>query len=76
MDKTIEIRVLTLIPYTFLPARLGGQKNIALFFKFFSALVKITCVSVKDNDTSLVTEYEILNILQNGKYMVKLNRCG
>lgn len=67
MDKTIEIRVLTLIPYTFLPARLGGQKNIALFFKFFSALVKITCVSVKDNDTSLVTEYEILNILQNGK---------
>ncbi|MFM2326095.1 MAG: hypothetical protein RIR31_297 [Bacteroidota bacterium] len=67
MNKPEEIRVLTLISYKFLPAKLGGQKNIALFFKFFSSLIPTTCVTVKDNDTSCVTEYEVLNIIQNGR---------
>jgi hypothetical protein len=67
MNKPEEVRVLTLISYKFLPAKLGGQKNIALFFKFFSSLIPTTCVTVKDNDTSCVTEYEVLNIIQDGK---------
>ena len=67
MDKKEEIRVLTLISYKFLPANLGGQKNIALFFKFFSSFIPTTCVTVKDNDISLVKEYEIMNIIQDGK---------
>ena len=70
MNKPEEIRVLTLISYKFLPAKLGGQKNIALFFKFFSSLIPTTCVTVKDNDTSCVTEYEVLNIIQNGRLSV------
>jgi polysaccharide biosynthesis protein PslH len=67
MDKPGEIKVLTLVSYKFLPPKIGGQKNIALFFKFFAELVSTTCVTVKDNDTSFVKEYEVLNILQNGK---------
>ncbi len=67
MHKPGTIKVLTLISYKFLPPKLGGQKNIALFFKFFSALINTTCVTVKDNDISYVKEYEILNILQDGK---------
>jgi polysaccharide biosynthesis protein PslH len=67
MNKSGEIRVLTLMPYNFLPPKLGGQKHFAFFFKFFSALVKTTCVTVKDNDTTYVKEYEVLNIIQNGK---------
>ena len=67
MDKKEEIRVLTLISYKFLPANLGGQKNIALFFKSFSTLIPTTCVTVKDNDISLVKEYEVMNIIQDGK---------
>lgn len=67
MNKPGEIRVLALMPYNFLPPKLGGQKHFAFFFKFFSALVKTTCVTVKDNDTTYVKEYEVLNIIQNGK---------
>ena len=67
MNKPGETRVLTLISYKFLPPKLGGQKNIALFFKFFSSLVKTTCVTVRDNDIGWGKEYEVLNILQNGK---------
>lgn len=55
------------MPYKFLPPKLGGQKHFALFFKFFSSLVKTTCVTVKDNDINWVKEYEVLNILQNDK---------
>jgi len=67
MGNSPEIKVLALMPYKFLPAKLGGQKHFALFFKFFSSLIPSTCISVKDNDISLVKEYEVLNILQNGK---------
>lgn len=68
MANTDETKVLALMPYKFLPAKLGGQKHFALFFKFFSSLIPTTCVSVKDNDTALVKEYEVLNILENGKF--------
>jgi len=67
MGNPGEIKVLALMPYKFLPAKLGGQKHFAIFFRFFSALIHSTCISVKDNDTSCVKEYEVLNILQNGK---------
>ncbi len=67
MDKPGQINVLTLVSYKFLPPKIGGQKNIALFFKFFASLIPTTCVTVKDNDTTFVKEYEVLNILQNGK---------
>ncbi len=67
MNKLSEIKVLNIISYKFLPPNLGGQKNIALFFKFFSSLIHTTCVTIKDNDINCVKEYEILNILQNSK---------
>jgi len=68
MDNTEEIKVLTLISYKFLPAKLGGQKNIALFFKFFSSLIPTICVTVKDNDITCVKEYEVLNVIEDGKF--------
>ncbi|NOT90690.1 glycosyltransferase [Ferruginibacter sp.] len=67
MNNTGDIRVLTLIPYKFLPAKLGGQRNIALFFKSFSSLIQTTCVSVKDNDLTYAPEYEVLNSIGNSK---------
>jgi hypothetical protein len=67
MVNTGEIKVLALMPYKFLPAKLGGQKHFAIFFKFFSSLIPTTCISVQDNDISCVKEYEVLNILSNGK---------
>jgi polysaccharide biosynthesis protein PslH len=64
MGNTTEIKALTLISYTFLPAKLGGQKNIALFFKFFAKLIPTTCVTVKSSDPSFA-EFEVLNIIQD-----------
>jgi polysaccharide biosynthesis protein PslH len=68
MDNTRQIKVLTLISYKFLPAKLGGQKNIALFFKFFAGLIPTTCVTVKASDPSCVKEYEVLNIISNRQF--------
>ena len=61
------LNVLTIAPYNFLPPNLGGQKNIALFYKFFSPLVNLTCVTTKKNETEGVSGYEILKILSNSR---------
>lgn len=67
MANTKEIRALAIVSYKYLPAKLGGQKGIAFFYDFFSSLVTTTCVSVKDTAVSDAKDYEVLNILQNGK---------
>ena len=67
MDSTRQIKVLTLISYKFLPAKLGGQKNIALFFQFFAGLIPTICVTVKASDPGCVKEYEVLNIIGDGQ---------
>lgn len=55
---------LAIASYTFLPARMGGQKCIAFFYAFLSRRVTLTCVGTKSNDTSLAT-YEMLPILSD-----------
>ncbi len=42
------INVLGIASYRFLPANTGGQKYIALFYKYFSEFINLYCVSVKD----------------------------
>jgi glycosyltransferase involved in cell wall biosynthesis len=59
------IHVLSLVPYTVLPARFGGQKGIALFNKYFSTQVKLVCVTTQKNDPTAAEGYEVLNILSN-----------
>lgn len=44
---------------------MGGQKGIALFYHFLGPLTQLTCVSTRDNDTTLANRYELLNILSN-----------
>lgn len=58
--------VLSLVSYKIFPAKLGGQKGIACFNKYFSQFHKLTCVTIKDNDPALA-EYDVLNILSNSK---------
>jgi polysaccharide biosynthesis protein PslH len=58
--------VLSLVSYKIFPAKLGGQKGIALFNRYFSKLHQLTCVTIKDNDPSYA-EYKVLNILSNSK---------
>ncbi|MEO6453476.1 MAG: glycosyltransferase family 4 protein [Ginsengibacter sp.] len=58
--------VLSLVSYKIFPAKLGGQKGIALFNKYFSAYHTVVCVTIKDNDPAYAN-YKVLNILSNSK---------
>jgi glycosyltransferase involved in cell wall biosynthesis len=62
------MNIISLISYPFLPARSGGQKGIALFYKYFSRYHQITCVGTKKNQPGLADGYELLNILSNSRF--------
>jgi len=59
----MSIKVVSVVSYKFLPAIDGGQKAVALFYKFFSKYVSLVCVTTKSNDQGDVTEYKVLPIL-------------
>jgi polysaccharide biosynthesis protein PslH len=59
--------VISIAPYQFLPARIGGQKNIALFYKYFSRYQKLICVTVGSNQNNLAEGYEVLSLFSNSK---------
>lgn len=58
------VNVLSIISYNFLPARMGGQKGIALFYKHLSQQLPVTCITTAGNDNSLAT-YETIKALPN-----------
>ena len=56
MNELVEhpdMKVLSLVSYTFLPAQTGGQKGIALFNKYFSQKVELHCFTTKANQNQL-----------------------
>jgi polysaccharide biosynthesis protein PslH len=57
------MNIISLVSYPFLPARSGGQKGIALFYKYFSRHHQVTIITTKKNQGSLADGYELLNIL-------------
>jgi polysaccharide biosynthesis protein PslH len=57
------MNIISLVSYPFLPARSGGEKGIALFYKYFSRHHKVTCIGVKKNQVAFAEGYEVLNIL-------------
>src|SRR5882724_1127801 len=56
---------ISLVSYPFLPAKVGGQRGIALFYKYFSRWMPVVCVTVEANDPAAAEGYEVLNILSN-----------
>ncbi|MEO9070419.1 MAG: glycosyltransferase [Ginsengibacter sp.] len=56
--------VLSIVTYKILPAKLGGQKGIALFNQYFSKQHQLFCFTIKDNDPSLAS-YKVFNLLSN-----------
>lgn len=56
--------VLSIVTYKIFPAKLGGQKGIALFNKYLSAEENLFCFTIKDNDPSLAS-YKVFNLLSN-----------
>ncbi len=59
------MNVVSLVSYPFLPARTGGQKGIALFYKYFSRYHQVTCIATQKNNPELAEGYELLNMLSN-----------
>jgi len=56
--------VLSIVSYKILPAKLGGQKGIALFNEYFSRRHNLFCVTVKANDP-LGAPYKVFNLLSD-----------
>ncbi len=61
------IRMVSIIPYKILPARLGGEKGIALFNEYIGTLIPITAIGTRNNGIAEAKNYEILNILSNSR---------
>jgi polysaccharide biosynthesis protein PslH len=61
------MNIISLVSYPFLPARSGGQKGIALFYKYFSKYHHVTIITTEKNQPSFAEGYELLNILSNSK---------
>jgi hypothetical protein len=59
--------VLSIVSYPFLPAKIGGQKAIALFYSYFSKQVNLLCITTKNNDSSEAKGYTVLPVLSNSK---------
>jgi polysaccharide biosynthesis protein PslH len=57
--------IISLVSYPFLPAKLGGQKGIALFNKYFSAHCRLICITTRQNDPAAAEGYELRNIISN-----------
>ena len=65
MDKPVKI--LSLVPYKFLPPDMGGQKGIAFFNRYLAKKADLLCVSVQENDKTDGEGYLIKRILSNSR---------
>lgn len=43
--------IVSIVSYTFLPAKTGGEKGIALFYKYLSRYCRLTCAGTRANGT-------------------------
>jgi polysaccharide biosynthesis protein PslH len=57
--------ILSIVSYPFLPARVGGQKGIALFNKYFCRYHSLICVTTKNNDPAAAEGYPVINLLSD-----------
>jgi polysaccharide biosynthesis protein PslH len=60
-------RVVSIVPYKILPARLGGEKGIAVFNEYVGQLVPLLAISTENNDTSHAKNYTVVNRLSNSR---------
>ncbi|MFY7963776.1 MAG: glycosyltransferase [Chitinophagaceae bacterium] len=61
------INVLSLVPYQFLPPKMGGQKCIALGNKYLAKYLNLTCITTENNINNEDVNYAVFNILSNSK---------
>ena len=64
---TKVLKILSLVPYKFLPPDMGGQKGIAFFNRYLSKITNLLCVTTEENNSNHSEGYAIKNILSNSK---------
>lgn len=57
--------ILSIVSYKIFPAKLGGQKGIALFNEYLAKETALVCATVKTNDPVFAKGYTVLNVLSN-----------
>jgi glycosyltransferase involved in cell wall biosynthesis len=58
-------RILALIPYKVFPAIMGGQKGIALFYKYLAKELSLTVLTTAQNEPK--ENYPVYNVLSNSQ---------
>lgn len=59
--------IVALVSYKIFPAKMGGQKGIALFYKYLSRLLPVTIVTTQNNGTPEEMEASFMPVLANSK---------
>lgn len=60
--------VISIVPYKFLPPKIGGQKAIAFFNQYFSRYVQLICVTIKSNENRCAKGYETIPVLSRSRF--------
>jgi glycosyltransferase involved in cell wall biosynthesis len=61
------MKILSIIPYQVFPARLGGEKGIAVFNEYLSKEVELVSVTTQNNDPKYARGYKLYNIFSNSR---------
>lgn len=59
--------IVALVSYKIFPAKMGGQKGIALFYKYLSRLLPVTIVTTQNNGTPEDMGASFMPVLANSK---------
>jgi glycosyltransferase involved in cell wall biosynthesis len=62
------MKILSIIPYQVFPARLGGEKGIAVFNEYLAKEVELVSVTTRNNDPKYAQGYRLLNIMPNSRF--------
>lgn len=61
-------KILSIVSYTFLPAKTGGQKSIDTFYQNLSKYFSLVCVGTEDNDSGKAVGYNVLKIFSTSSF--------
>lgn len=65
MNKPVNITAL--VPYQVFPAKMGGQKGIAFFYRYLSRLLPVTIISTANNEIPANLDAQLLPVLATSK---------
>jgi len=63
----LPTHIAALVSYKIFPAKMGGQKGIALFYQYLSELLPVSIISTKNNEVPGGLKAQFLPVLSNSK---------